>query len=60
MCTVITAATYYLNAATLRSNIDSILLAHGVVDTTLAGHLTNIVYKQHTVQCDLAGVASAV
>lgn len=60
MCTVITASTYYLNSATTLATINSILLAHNVVDSQLAGHLLNILYKQHTDKCDLAATASAV
>lgn len=60
MCTVITASTYYITNAAMRASIDAILLAHNVVDTTLAGHLTNILQKQQTDKCDLAATASAV
>jgi hypothetical protein len=60
MCTVITASTYYFNFATLRSDIDAILLTRGVVDPQLAGRLTDVIYKQQTDKCDLAAAASAV
>jgi hypothetical protein len=60
MATAITASTYYFNTTTFRSDIDAILLRHGIVDPQLAGHLFDIIYKQQTDKCDAAAAASAV